>query len=61
MDINDLTEYDNLIYYLEKTDYIACKIAEGVATREDYAEELAQREQARVRINELKGLLRFND
>ena len=37
------------------TDYIAAKIAEGVATREEYAEKLAERAAWRARINELEG------
>lgn len=40
---------------LTSTDYIACKIAEGAATREDYADVLAQRAKWRARINELMG------
>ena len=37
------------------TDYIAAKIAEGAATREEYAEELAERAAWRARINELEN------
>lgn len=40
---------------LAATDYIAAKIAEGAATREEYAEELAERAEWRHRINELEG------
>ena len=40
---------------LAATDYIAAKIAEGAATREEYAEELAERAAWRNRINELEG------
>lgn len=40
---------------LTATDYIAAKIAEGVATREEYAEKLAERAAWRARINELEG------
>ena len=39
---------------LAATDYIAAKLAEGVATTEEYAEELAQRAEWRARINELE-------
>lgn len=39
---------------LSKTDYIAAKIAEGAATREEYAEQIAQRAAWRNRINELE-------
>ncbi len=40
---------------LAATDYIAAKIAEGAATREDYADEISQRAAWRERINELGG------
>ena len=36
---------------LANTDYIAAKLAEGVATKEEYAEQLAQRQQWRDDIN----------
>lgn len=39
---------------LAKTDYIACKIAEGVATKEEYAEAIEQRQLWREEINELQ-------
>ena len=38
---------------LADSDYIACKIAEGVATVEEYAEELKQRQAWREEINRL--------
>ena len=41
---------------LERTDYIAAKIAEGAATREEYSEQLAQRADWRTRINELENI-----
>lgn len=41
---------------LTATDYIAAKIAEGAATREEYAEKLAERAAWRSRINELVGM-----
>ena len=56
------TESQNLtkeqkIAELEKklfdTDYIACKIAEGSATREEYAEVIAKRQNWRDEINAL--------
>lgn len=50
-------ELAELQAYLASTDYIAIKIAEGVATREDYAEKLAKRQEARERINELRNEL----
>lgn len=43
---------------LAATDYIAAKIAEGAATREEYAEELAERASWRARINELESIER---
>lgn len=39
--------------YLSATDYVVIKIAEGVATAEEYAEVLAERSKARERINQL--------
>ena len=39
---------------LAETDYIACKIAEGVATKEEYAEVIEQRQIWREEINELQ-------
>ena len=38
--------------YLLSTDYISAKLAEGVATKEEYAEKLALRNNARKAINE---------
>ena len=43
---------------LTATDYIAAKIAEGAATREEYVEELAERAAWRARINELESVER---
>ena len=43
---------------LAATDYISAKIAEGAATREEYAEELAERAAWRARINELESVER---
>lgn len=40
---------------LSDTDYVAAKIAEGAATREDYADVIAQRQAWRDEINELGG------
>lgn len=52
--INAQAEISELKQKLSDTDYIAAKIAEGAASREDYAEELAQRADWRARINELE-------
>lgn len=42
---------------LAATDYVCNKIVEGVATREDYADILTQRQVWRARINELQTQL----
>ena len=39
---------------LQNTDYIACKIAEGAATKDEYADELAERQRLRREIGELE-------
>ena len=51
-------EISELKSKLAATDYIAAKIAEGVATREEYAAELAERAAWRARINELESIER---
>lgn len=48
------TEISLLKQKLAATDYIAAKIAEGAATREEYEEQIAQRTAWRARINELE-------
>lgn len=48
-------EIADLKHKLAATDYIAAKIAEGAATREEYAEELVDRAAWRARINELEN------
>ena len=52
-------ENQRLIFELKKnlrdTDYIACKIAEGAATTEEYAEQIAERQAWRDQINLLEG------
>lgn len=50
-------EIAELKQYLESTDYIACKLAEGVATAEEYADELIKRAETRAKINELEVTL----
>lgn len=42
---------------LAATDYIAAKISEGAATREEYAEKLAERQSWRDEINRLEKSL----
>ena len=49
------TEIAQLKHKLAETDYCIIKIAEGVATVEEYAEVIAQRATWRARINELEG------
>lgn len=51
----DAREVARLKQYLMSTDYVVIKIAEGVATAEEYAEVLAERVRARARINQLGG------
>lgn len=51
-------EISELKAKLAATDYISAKIAEGAATREEYAEELAERAYWRSRINELESIER---
>ena len=48
-------EISELKARLADTDYIAAKLAEGAATREEYAKKLAERAAWRARINELEG------
>ena len=50
----DMSEILELKQKLKETDYVAVKIAEGEATKEEYAEILEQRKQWRERINELE-------
>ena len=49
-------EIAELKHKLTATDYIAAKIAEGAATREEYADKLSERAAWRTRINELEQL-----
>ena len=46
-------EYQQLLQKLSETDYVAAKLAEGVATKDEYAEVLANRQTWRTRIDEL--------
>jgi hypothetical protein len=48
-------EIERLKRKLSDTDYVAAKIAEGAATREDYAGLIEQRQKWRDRINALRG------
>ena len=49
------TEIMSLKQFLLQSDYVVIKIAEGEATKEEYADILAQRKSARNRINELEN------
>lgn len=49
-------EISELKAKLKATDYIAAKIAEGAATKEEYAEQIALRAKWRERINELENI-----
>lgn len=46
---------------LDDTDYIACKLAEGVATVEEYSDIIKQRQQWRKEINELEAILKAKE
>ncbi|MBQ8195664.1 MAG: hypothetical protein IJZ47_09895 [Oscillospiraceae bacterium] len=54
--INAAAEIAQLKQKLADTDYIAAKLAEGVATPEEYAFRLAERQAWRARINELEQI-----
>ncbi len=43
--------------YLASTDYVAAKIAEGAATKEEYADVLTKRAEARAEINDCETIL----
>ena len=49
-------EINELKQKLSDTDYIACKIAEGSATVEEYAEQIKQRQLWRKQINEIDSM-----
>ena len=55
--INARVEISSLKQKLSATDYIAAKIAEGAATKEEYAEKLAERAEWRTKINELEAII----
>ena len=50
-------EIEDLKQKLATTDYVAIKIAEGEASKSEYATILATRKEQRARINELEKLL----
>ena len=49
------TQISELKQKLADTDYIACKIAEGAATKEEYIDLLRQREAWRKEINQIQN------
>ena len=51
-------EINDMQSMLSATDYVVIKIAEGVATKEDYADVLKDRAEWRKRINEIEGELK---
>lgn len=51
-------EIADLKQKLATTDYVAIKIAEGEATKSEYATILATRKEQRARINELEKLVK---
>lgn len=51
----NINEINRLKKELSEYDYIGIKIATGVATREQYASEIARAEALRQRIRELGG------
>lgn len=57
---NKLIEIINLKISLNETDYVVIKIAEGAATREEYADVLAKRQTWRDEINRLEEEMNGN-
>lgn len=49
-------EIDLCKHRLAQTDYVVIKIAEGAATKNEYAQILAERQELRAKINELERL-----
>lgn len=47
---------ENAHKYLEETDYVSCKIADGSATREEYADVIASRQDMRDVINRFEEM-----
>ena len=52
---NRLSRIAELKRYLQQTDYIVLKIAEGSATKSEYSEKIAQRQAWRTEINDLEA------
>lgn len=58
IEIDVMFEIELLKQQLADTDYIACKIAEGSATAEDYADIIADRQKWREEINAYESELK---
>ena len=58
-EINNATqaELNALKQLLAKSDYIACKIAEGSATVDEYHDIILKRQEWRIKINQLEEML----
>nr|DAR86738.1 MAG TPA: zipper dimerization domain transcription factor-like protein [Caudoviricetes sp.] len=56
-----LHKLDSLYLEIKRYDYIGIKIATGVATIEDYAEQIAHMEELRTQIRELEAKIKPNN
>lgn len=56
-----LQKLDSLYLEIKRYDYIGIKIATGVATIEDYAEQIAHMEELRTQIRELEAKIKTNN
>lgn len=56
-----LQKLDSLYLEIKRYDYIGIKIATGVATIEDYAEQIAHMEELRKQIRELEEKIEPNN
>lgn len=56
-----LHKLDSLYLELKSYDYIGTKIATGVATIEEYAEQIAHMEELRTKIRELEAKIESNN
>ena len=56
-----LHKLESLYLKIKSYDYIGTKIATGVATIEDYAEQIAHMEELRTQIRELEAKIKPNN
>lgn len=56
-----LQKLDSLYLDIKRYDYIGIKIATGVSTIEDYAEQIAHMEELRTQIRELEAKIELNN